>query len=34
MVQVEGGSEPGLKNGDQVIAAALDFSAAMAGQGK
>jgi len=34
MVQVEGGLEPGLKNGDQVIATALDFSAAMAGQGK
>ena len=33
-VQVEGGPEPGLKNGDQVIATALDFSAAMAGQGK
>jgi multidrug efflux pump subunit AcrA (membrane-fusion protein) len=30
MVQVEGG----LKTGDQIIATALDFSAAMAGQGK
>ena len=34
MVQIEGGPEPGLKKGDQVIATALDFSAAMAGQGK
>lgn len=34
MVQIEGGLEPSLKNGDQIVATALDFSAAMAGQGK
>jgi len=34
MVQIEDGLKPGLKNGDQIISTALDFSTAMAGQGK
>jgi cobalt-zinc-cadmium efflux system membrane fusion protein len=34
MVQIEDGLKPGLKNGDQIVSTALDFSTAMAGQDK
>ena len=34
MVQIEDGLTPGLKNGDQIVSTALDFSTAMAGQDK